>query len=76
MTIHQDARMYAALIDGPERVVHRIREGRRAYLHVARGQLMVDGNVLSAGDALKASGVAELVLERGSNAEVLLFDLA
>jgi len=76
VTIHQDAYMYAGLIDGPDRVTHRIAEGRRAYLHVARGELSVNGNALSAGDALEASGVAELVLESGSNAEVLLFDLA
>ncbi len=76
VTIHQDAYMFAALIDGSERVAFRIKEGRRAYLHVARGELAVNGNALSAGDALKASGIAELVLESGRNAEVLLFDLA
>jgi redox-sensitive bicupin YhaK (pirin superfamily) len=76
VTIHQDAYMYAGLIDGPDHVPHRVLDGRHTYLHVARGELAVNGNALSAGDALKASGVAELVLERGKNAEVLLFDLA
>ena len=76
VTIHQDAYVYAALVNGNERVVHGVKEGRRAYVHVARGELTVNGNALSAGDALKASEVAELVLESGRNAEVLLFDLA
>jgi hypothetical protein len=76
VTIHQDARMYAALLDGEERVAHRLPEGRRAYVHVARGKAVVNGTELAAGDALKASGVAEIVLERGQQAEVLLFDLA
>jgi redox-sensitive bicupin YhaK (pirin superfamily) len=57
-------------------VVHPLSKGRRAYAHVARGQLTVNGNELGAGDALKASDVAEIVLERGEQAEVLLFDLA
>jgi redox-sensitive bicupin YhaK (pirin superfamily) len=74
--IHQDACMYAALLGGSERVVHRMHDGRRAYVHVARGKVVINGNELVAGDALKASGVAEIVLERGEQAEVLLFDLA
>jgi hypothetical protein len=76
VTIHQDAYMYAALLDGSERAVHRLPAGRRAYVHVARGRLTANGTELGAGDALKASDVPEIVLERGEQAEVLLFDLA
>jgi redox-sensitive bicupin YhaK (pirin superfamily) len=76
VTIHQDAYMYAALIDGGERFTYPLAKGRRAYVHVARGHLTVNGNELGAGDGLKASDVAEIVLERGEQAEVLLFDLA
>jgi hypothetical protein len=76
VTIHQDALLYAALLDGTERVVHTMRPSRRAYLHVARGRLTANGQVLEAGDALKAADAAELVLEQGSDAEVLVFDLA
>ncbi len=74
--LHQDASIYAALIDGAERLSHKLAPGRRAYLHVAHGKLVVNGQPLAAGDALKASGVAELVLEQGEQAEVLVFDLA
>jgi redox-sensitive bicupin YhaK (pirin superfamily) len=76
VTIHQDAYMYAALLDGGERVAYALPKARRAYVHVARGNLAVNGNELGAGDALKASDAAEIVLERGEQAEVLLFDLA
>jgi redox-sensitive bicupin YhaK (pirin superfamily) len=75
VTLHQDARVYAALLDGPERALHRLQSGRRAYLHVARGSLKVNGQVLGAGDALKIGGTPEVALEQGANAEVLLFDL-
>ena len=75
-TIHQDAYLYAALLDGEERAVHLLPAGRRAYVHVARGRLTANGTELGAGDALKASDVPEIVLERGEQAEVLLFDLA
>jgi redox-sensitive bicupin YhaK (pirin superfamily) len=73
--IHQDARVYAAMLDGGDRVVHPLATGRSAYVHVARGTVTVNGNVLDAGDALKAERVAEIVLEGAKGAEVLLFDL-
>jgi len=73
--IHQDARVYAALLDGAERAAHRLAPGRRAYVHLARGRLSVNGHVLGAGDALKLADLQEVVLEKGDDAEVLLFDL-
>jgi len=73
--IHQDAFVYAALLDGAERAAHKLAPGRRAYLHLARGQLRANGEALSAGDALKAIDVPEIVLEQGAQAEALLFDL-
>ncbi len=76
VTIHQNAYLYAALLDGADRAVHNLQPGRRAYLHVARGKLTANGRPLEAGDALKAVGAAEIVLEKGKDAEVLLFDLA
>jgi redox-sensitive bicupin YhaK (pirin superfamily) len=76
VTIHQDACIYAALLDGGERVIYRLPQGRRAYVHVARGKLSANGDELGAGDALKATDVEQIVLERGEQAEVLLFDLA
>jgi hypothetical protein len=76
VTIHQDALMYAALLDGTDRVVHKLRPGRRAYLHVARGSVTANGQALGAGDALKLAHAEEIVLEQGEDAELLLFDLA
>ncbi|HKB73661.1 MAG TPA: pirin family protein [Burkholderiales bacterium] len=76
VTIHQDAFVYAALLDGADRAVHSLQPNRRAYVHVARGRLTVNGRPLEAGDAAKAVDTAEIVLEKGKDAEVLLFDLA
>ena len=75
LRIHQDARIYAALIDGNEQVVHELRPGRRAYVHLARGKIKVNGVELSAGDAVQANGVDRMELLAGEGAEVLLFDL-
>lgn len=75
VTIHQDAELYATLVDGAEKVTHRLEDGRRAYVHVARGAVTVNGQALGSGDALKVDGEKQVVIEKGDNAEVLLFDL-
>jgi redox-sensitive bicupin YhaK (pirin superfamily) len=75
VTIHQDARVYAGLFDGAERAAHALAPGRKAYLHLARGRLTVNGTPLEAGDAVKLAGPVQVALEQGAGAEALLFDL-
>jgi hypothetical protein len=75
VTIHQDAFVYAALLDGAEAATHPVAAGRRAYVHVARGEVTANGQPLRAGDALKATGVREIRLEAGRDGEVIVFDL-
>ena len=73
--IHQDARVYAGLFTGNEDAELDIEAGRRAYVHVARGAVTVNGIALQAGDALKMSGGNTLSVLHGRDAEVLAFDL-
>jgi len=75
VTIHQDARVYAALLDGAESLTHALAPGRLAYVHVARGSVRANGAALATGDAAKLAGEAAVVLDGGDAAEVLLFDL-
>ena len=75
VTIHQDARVFAALLDGAETAAHALAPGRRGYVHVARGEVTANGHPLAAGDALKLAGEPEIRLEKGRNAEVIVFDL-
>jgi redox-sensitive bicupin YhaK (pirin superfamily) len=75
VTIRQDARIFAALLDGAEAAVHPLAPGRRAYVHVARGSVRVNGVPLAAGDAAKLVGESAVTLDGGAGAEVLLFDL-
>lgn len=73
--LHQDARVYAGLFDGMETGALAIGEGRRAYVHVARGEVTVNGTPLGAGDALRLDAETRLQLSDGRAAEVLVFDL-
>jgi redox-sensitive bicupin YhaK (pirin superfamily) len=73
--VHQDVRLYSGLFDGAEQATLDLEPGRRGYVHLARGNLHANGVELEAGDALKLTGEREIELARGSNAEVLVFDL-
>jgi hypothetical protein len=73
--IHQDARLYVGLFDGEERAELPLATGRRAYVHVARGAIDVNGVALATGDALKVTDADAVTLQGGRSAEVLVFDL-
>jgi len=73
--IHQDARIHAGLFDGAEHARFTVTPGRRIYVHLVRGTLAVNGTQLAGGDALILTDVAELDLQSGADAEVLVFDL-
>ena len=74
--LHADASVHAGLLDGDERAELEVAPGRRVYVHVARGEVSVNGQALAAGDAAKFTGETRFVLDRGREGEVLVFDLA
>ncbi len=76
VTIHADARLYAGLLDGTESAALALDATRKAYVHLVKGQLNVNGQCLQAGDALALSQEAALTLTDGVDAEVLVFELS
>ena len=74
--IHQDASLYATVLDGDDAVEFTPAAGRNVYVHVVRGAAEVNGQALAAGDALKLwGGDNKLRIERARQAEILVFDL-
>jgi hypothetical protein len=73
--IHQDARVYAGLFDGEETATLALAAGRRAYVHVARAAVRVNGATLGAGDALRLVDEDGVHVDAGRGAELLVFDL-
>ena len=69
------ARVYAATLDGEERIAHDLGSIPKAWLQVARGSLTLNGERLGTGDGLGIEGGGEIVLADGDDAEVLLFEL-
>jgi redox-sensitive bicupin YhaK (pirin superfamily) len=76
VTIHADATLHVGLFDGAEQAELALNPARKAYVHVARGEAVVNGQVLKAGDALKFEGEPVVRVSQGQQAEVLVFDLA
>lgn len=73
--IHQDARLYAGLLDGAETASLSLPKGRHAWVQVVRGALTAMGQRLTEGDGLALSEVEHLALSDGEDAELLVFDL-
>lgn len=76
VTVHADARLYAGLFDGAEAATLALDPARKAYVHLIRGELEVNGQKLSGGDAALLAEEDRIELKAGNDAEVLVFDLA
>ena len=76
LAINADAWVYAGLFDGDERAELALDPARKAYVHLVRGALAVNGQALAAGDALKLEDESTITLAQGRDAEVLVFDLS
>jgi redox-sensitive bicupin YhaK (pirin superfamily) len=74
--IHQDARIFASLLDEGREVGHTLEDGRSAWLQVAAGSVTLNGVALKQGDGAAVREEANLVITASEPAELLLFDLA
>jgi redox-sensitive bicupin YhaK (pirin superfamily) len=76
VTIHADARLYAGLFEGAQQAQLALDPARKAYVHLVRGELVVNGVALHTGDAALIEGESSLLLQGGQDAEVLVFELS
>ncbi|MFZ6692508.1 pirin family protein [Undibacterium sp. SXout20W] len=73
--IRQNARLLIGLFDGDQQQEMTLHTDRLTYVHLARGELTVNGIELKAGDAMKLQNETLLKLSAGKQVEVLVFDL-
>ncbi len=73
--IEQDVRLFATIVEGGQEVSHELAGGRRAWLHVARGEATVNGVSLAAGDGAAIADEPHITISSQRGGEVLLFDL-
>ena len=75
--LYQDAELYTVALGKLESVKHELRDGRYAWVQVARGAVTVNGQELKAGDGAAVSKETKLeIIGSADGSEVLLFDLA
>ena len=75
VTIHQDVDLYATLLGDGDSVGHELAEDRRAWVQVATGTAVLNGESLEPGDGVAIDGPASIQLTGSSDTEVLLFDM-
>jgi len=76
VTIHQDVRLFASVLEPGEKVVQDLARGRFAWLQVARGAVSCNGQALVHGDGAGVSDETSLTIAATAPSELLLFDLA
>ena len=76
VTVHQDAYIYASILEDRIEVIHTVHQNRFAWLQVATGNVLVGDRLLNSGDAISSDQAGDLKLISQGNSEILIFDLA
>src|SRR5437764_7832413 len=72
IAIHQDADLWLGKLSTGNRIEHKLAPGRQAWVHVAEGELSVNGKALNGGDAAAVSDEKIIQLSASKPAQVLL----
>jgi redox-sensitive bicupin YhaK (pirin superfamily) len=75
VVIHQDADVWLARLGSGQTAAHALNPGRHAWVHVAEGEIHLNGETLRAGDGAAISGAATLNVASEYPAQALIFDL-
>ena len=76
VVVHQDVRLFAALLNSGEQVTHALQSGRKGWLQIVRGAVTMNGHDLAAGDGAAVAGEPALTVTAKVDAtEILMFDL-
>jgi redox-sensitive bicupin YhaK (pirin superfamily) len=72
----QDAEIWSARLDAGVEAIHPLAQGRKAWLHVAKGEVKLGDETLKAGDAAAITDLQQIAVKSNAESEILLFDLA
>ena len=75
IAVHQDAELHLAKLNAGDTVEHALRPKRQGWVHVAEGEVKLNGQALKAGDSAALSDEPQVKLAASGPAQVLLFDL-
>jgi quercetin 2,3-dioxygenase len=75
LKIHQDMALFATQLSEHNQLDYVLKESRTAYLQVASGSIIIDQQLLDAGDAAMFDAAELIKIQANANAQLLLFDL-
>lgn len=75
MKINQDANLVLARLGPGNGASHRLGAERYAWVHVAEGEMTVNGEKLKGGDGIALSGEEKVELTGVTDAQALIFDM-
>jgi len=75
IAIHQDANLSFAKLDAGQQVASPLAPGRHAWVHVAEGEVAINGAKLAGGDAVGITDESVLNISAAKPSQVLVFDL-
>jgi len=75
LKLHQDADVYASVLEPGASVSHEPKAGRGQWLQLAEGALKVNGMTIKTGDGLAISGEKKIDISADGRSEFLLFDM-
>jgi quercetin 2,3-dioxygenase len=74
--VHQDARVFVSHLSTGARIEHPLREGRGVYLYVIEGDVSVNGERMTTGDAAQITNEPSVAIEAAADSELILVDVA
>jgi redox-sensitive bicupin YhaK (pirin superfamily) len=75
LSVYQNVKVYAGLFDGNETSSLKLASDRFAYIHVARGEVIINGVRFEGGDGARVRNEPSIDIQEGKSAEILVFDL-
>lgn len=74
VSLHQDVNMFVTLLDGDDQVDFEVKPDRQAWVQVAEGSVVINGEFLQTGDAFLTKTAQILRFDQAEHAELVLFD--
>ncbi len=76
VTVHQHVDLYASILQVNTKIEHAVDDAHKIFVQVISGEIVVNGQAVSAGDGLQITGEGKLGISSKSEAEFLVFDMA
>jgi redox-sensitive bicupin YhaK (pirin superfamily) len=76
VSIHQDAKIYASIIEPGKEIIKEATPGKNIWVQVVDGKLNLNGEVLEPGDGASMEDAGELIFQGLEQSEILVFELA